>query len=72
MGVPETREKFSRDRYDAIVVGSGPNGLTAAILLLQRGLSVAVVEGQSTAGEWFCRSAAGHLLACRLQLMHDV
>jgi len=51
-----TREKFKREAYDAIVVGSGPNGLTAAIVLAQKGLSVAVVEGQSTAGGG-CRSA---------------
>jgi phytoene dehydrogenase-like protein len=41
------REK--RD-YDAIVVGSGPNGLAAAILMQQNGLSVLVVEAKSTIG----------------------
>jgi phytoene dehydrogenase-like protein len=35
---------------DAIVVGSGPNGLAAAIALAQRGLSVLVVEGSDTIG----------------------
>ena len=50
------REKLSSGRYDAVVVGSGPNGLTAAILMLVKGYSVAVVEGQSTAGGG-CRSA---------------
>lgn len=49
-------KKFSRDSYDAVVVGSGPNGLAAAIVMLQKGYSVAVVEGQSTAGGG-CRSA---------------
>jgi phytoene dehydrogenase-like protein len=36
--------------FDAIVVGSGPNGLAAAITLQQQGLSVFVVEGKSTLG----------------------
>jgi len=36
--------------YDAIVVGSGPNGLAAAILMQQKGLSVLLVEGKETIG----------------------
>lgn len=36
--------------YDAIVVGSGPNGLSAAILLQQQGLQVLVLEAKSTIG----------------------
>lgn len=52
----QTPKKFSRDKYDAVVVGSGPNGLAAAIVMLQKGYSVLVVEGQSTAGGG-CRSA---------------
>lgn len=36
--------------YDAVVVGSGPNGLAAAIALQQEGLSVLLVEGKDTVG----------------------
>lgn len=36
--------------YDAIVVGSGPNGLACAIAMVQSGNKVLLVEGQSTAG----------------------
>lgn len=43
--------------YDAVVVGSGPNGLSAAILLQQNGLSVLLLEGKDTIGGGL-RSAA--------------
>lgn len=39
-----------KPRLDAIVVGSGPNGLTAAVLLAKAGHSVKVIEGQPTFG----------------------
>jgi len=35
---------------DAVVVGSGPNGLAAAIVLQQRGLSVLLLEAKQTIG----------------------
>lgn len=41
---------MSKTEYDAIVVGSGPNGLAAAITLQQKGLSVLIVEGKKSIG----------------------
>lgn len=39
-----------KTEYDAVVVGSGPNGLAAAILLRQQGLSVLLLEGKDKIG----------------------
>lgn len=41
---------MSKPDYDAVVIGSGPNGLAAAITLQQNGLSVFIIEGRGTIG----------------------
>ena len=41
---------MAKEEYDAIVVGSGPNGLAAAITLKQAGLSVLLIEGKKELG----------------------
>lgn len=53
--------------YDSIVVGSGPNGLAAAITMQQAGLSVLLIEGKDTIGGGL-RSAEFTLP----HLVHDV
>ncbi|WEK35976.1 MAG: NAD(P)/FAD-dependent oxidoreductase [Candidatus Pseudobacter hemicellulosilyticus] len=41
---------MTRKEVDAVVVGAGPNGLTAAILLQQAGLQVLLLEARSSIG----------------------
>jgi phytoene dehydrogenase-like protein len=42
--------KLEKRDFDAIIVGSGPNGLAAAIFLQQNGLSVLILEAKSEIG----------------------
>jgi phytoene dehydrogenase-like protein len=46
----EGQSSESRGRYDAVVVGAGPNGLAAAITMAREGLAVCVIEASETVG----------------------
>ena len=42
--------KTDPKEYDAVIVGSGPNGLSAGVKLAQEGLKVIILEAKSTIG----------------------
>ena len=44
------KQGMSKKDYDAVVVGSGPNGLAAAIVMQYAGLSVLLAEAKDTIG----------------------
>lgn len=48
--VPTLLSQPSAPSYDAVIVGSGPNGFSAGITLARAGLRVLLVEGQETIG----------------------
>jgi len=50
MDLPEYSSTPKRDSYDAVVVGSGPNGLAAAVTLAKAGRSVLVMEAAADVG----------------------
>ena len=59
--------KLTSVDYDVVVVGSGPNGLSAAITLQKAGLRILLIEAASTIG--------GNMRSAELTLpgfIHDV
>ena len=44
------QQRVVKTKYDAIVVGSGPNGFAAAITMQRAGLSILLIEGKDVLG----------------------
>ena len=55
--------------YDAIIVGAGPAGATAAILLARAGWSVALIEKQNFPRRKVCGEC---IAASNLPLLHAI
>lgn len=56
--------RLSSPEYDAVIVGSGPNGFAAAITLQRAGLSILLIEAKNTIG--------GGLRSAELTLPHYI
>ena len=54
------------NEYDAVVLGGGPNGLAATIVMAQAGKSVAVFEANDTIGGGVRRGLGCHRACTRL------
>lgn len=46
------RSEYSGNKYDVIIIGSGISGLTAGVLLAQKGRKVLILEKHFKAGGW--------------------
>ncbi|MFJ3583065.1 FAD-dependent oxidoreductase [Streptomyces sp. NPDC090127] len=56
--------------YDLVVVGAGPAGLAGAVTAAERGLSVALLDGDARLGGQFYRHPAPGLGATRPEALH--
>ena len=46
------RPEYASEKYDVIIIGSGMSGLTAGVLLAQKGKKVLILEKHFKAGGW--------------------